>query len=114
MKFALLQYTNEAASMAMPREEMGKAYAAYQAYTEALKQAGVYVDSAGLRPTAEATTVRAPGGTVSVLDGPFAETKEQFNGYYLIDVADLDAALVWAKRHPAVAFGAIEIRPMWG
>jgi hypothetical protein len=115
VKYLLLQYGDEKAMMSLPREEHANAYGAYMAYTEAMKEGGAYVDNKGLRPTSEATTVRAPGGKVSVLDGPFAETKEQFGGYYLIDVADLDAALAWAKRHPAITYGgAIEVRPVWG
>jgi len=57
--------------------------------------------------------VRAPGGQATVLDGPFAETKEQLAGYFLIDVADREAALSWAKRHPTAPYGAIEVRPAW-
>jgi hypothetical protein len=84
------------------------------AYTEAMRQAGAFVANHGLQPTSAATTVRAPGGKASVLNGPFAETKEQLGGYYLIDVADLDAALTWAKRCPGAAYGAVEVRPVWG
>jgi hypothetical protein len=84
------------------------------AYTEAMKKAGVLLGNSGLRPTSEATTVRAPGGKQSVLNGPFAETKEQLGGYFLIEVPDLDAALSCAARCPAVEYGAIEVRPVWG
>jgi hypothetical protein len=87
--------------------------AAYMDYTEAMRKAGVLVGSNRLRPTSEATTVRAPGGRKSVLDGPFAETKEQLGGYYLIEVPDLDAALSWAVRCPGAQHGAIEVRPIW-
>lgn len=114
MKYLLLQYGNETAMMSLPRDEAGRLHGAYMAYTEAMKKAGAYVANSGLRPTADATTVRAPGGKVGVMDGPFAETKEQLGGFYLIDVADLDAALAWAKRHPFTAYGAIEVRPVWG
>ena len=113
MQYLLLQYGNEKAMMNLPREEAGRAHGAYMAYTEALKKAGVYVANSGLRPTSEATTVRAPGGKASVLNGPFAETKEQLGGFYLIEVPDLDAALSWAKRHPFASYGAIEVRPVW-
>ena len=109
MQFMLLQYGNETANMSMPKEEAMQLYGAYMAYTQALKDAGAYVDATGLKPTSAATTVR---GT-SVLNGPFAETKEQFAGFYRIDVADLDAALAWAKRHPAAPYGAIEVRALW-
>jgi hypothetical protein len=114
MQYLLLQYGNETMAMSLPKEEAIQIHGAYMAYTEAMKKAGVYVANQGLRPTSEATTVRAPGGKTSVLDGPFAETKEQLAGFYLIDVADLDAALAWAKRHPFAPYGAIEVRPVWG
>ena len=114
MKYLLLNYVDEAAIRSLPREEAGRMHAAYMAYTEAMKKAGVLLDNHGLRSTAEATTVRAPGGKQSVVNGPFAETKEQLGGYFLIDVPDLDAALSWAARCPAVQHGAIEVRPVWG
>jgi hypothetical protein len=84
------------------------------AYTEAMQKAGVFVANHGLHPTSAATTVRASGGKASVQDGPFAESKEQLAGYYLIEVPDLDAALSWAKRCPGAAYGAVEVRPVWG
>ena len=87
--------------------------AAYAAYTEAMKKAGAYVGANRLQPTSTATTVRAPNGKSSVLDGPYAETKEQLGGYYLLEAADLDAALAWAARCPGAAHGAIEVRPVW-
>jgi hypothetical protein len=114
MQYLLLQYCDVDAMMNLPKEESIQIHGAYMAYTEAMKAAGAYVGNSGLRPTSDATTVRAPGGKVSILNGPFADTREQFAGYYLIDVSDLDAALSWAKRHPATAFGAIEVRPVWG
>ncbi len=113
MQCLLLQYRNETAMMNLPKKEARQMHGAYIAYTEAMMKAGVYLGNSGLRPTSDATTVRAPGGKVSVLDGPFAETKEQLGGYYLIEVADLDAALSWAKRHPGAAHGSIEVRPVW-
>ncbi|KAF0813509.1 hypothetical protein IGB42_01860 [Andreprevotia sp. IGB-42] len=114
MKYLLLQYTNEAAMLSLPREEAGQMYGAYMAYVEAMTAADVLRGNHGLRPTAEAVTLRAPGGVQSVVNGPFAETKEQLGGYFLIEVADLDAALAWAARCPGAAHGAIEVRPVWG
>ena len=67
---------------------------------------------AGLTPTGAATTVRTRGGQKTVHDGPFAETREQLGGFYLIDVPDLDAALEWAKRLPLSADGSVEVRPV--
>jgi hypothetical protein len=113
MRYLLLMYQDEKAMQSLPKEEFGRLHGAFTAYTEALKKAGVLVANNGLRPTLEATTVRAPAGKAMVLDGPFAETKEQLAGYFLIEVPDLDAALSWAKRNPTASHGAIEVRPVW-
>ena len=113
MDYVLLIYGNESAMLNAPKDATAQTIAAYRAYTEALKKAGVHRASNRLRPTSDATTVRAPGGKQSVLNGPFAETKEQLAGFYLIDVPDLDAALTWAKRCPGAAQGSIEVRPVW-
>ncbi|TMH45486.1 MAG: YciI family protein [Betaproteobacteria bacterium] len=113
MEYVLLIYGNESAMLNAPKDATAQTIAAYRAYTEALKKAGVHRASNRLRPTSDATTVRAPGGKQSVLNGPFAETKEQLAGFYLIDVPDLDAALTWAKRCPGAAHGSIEVRPVW-
>ncbi|QCP52737.1 YciI family protein [Trinickia violacea] len=114
MQYLLLLYLDEKAMMNLPREEAGQLHGAYMAYVEAMTKGGVLLANHGLRPTSEATTVRAPGGKQSVLNGPFAETKEQLGGYFLIDVPDLDAALSWAARCPGAQHGAIEVRPVWG
>jgi hypothetical protein len=114
MQFMLMQYHTEKTMFSLPREEAMQLHGAYMAYTDALKKANAYVANTGLRPSADAATVRAPDGEATVQNGPFAETKEQLAGFYLIDVADQDAALVWAKRHPAARYGAIEVRPVWG
>jgi len=113
MQYLLLIYGNESAWLNRPKEASSQMHAAYMAYTEAMKEARVLVGSNRLRPTAEATTVRAPGGKRSVLNGPFAETKEQLGGYYLIEAPDLDVALSWAARCPGAEHGAIEVRPVW-
>jgi hypothetical protein len=97
----------------MTKEEQQRGMAAYMAYTEALKTAGVLVGSNRLRDTTSATTVRAVDGKTQVLDGPYADTKEQLGGYYLIEAPDLDAALSWAGRCPAVGHGAVEVRAIW-
>jgi hypothetical protein len=86
---------------------------AYMAYTEALKNAGVHVGGERLQATSTATTVRATNGKTQVLNGPYTETKEQFGGYYMIDVPDLDAALAWAARCPGTQHGVVEVRPVW-
>jgi hypothetical protein len=109
MQVLLLMYHDEKAMQRLPREEFGRLHGAFTAYVEALKQTGALIGNHGLRPTGEARTVRKE----SVLDGPFAETKEQLAGYFLLQVRDLEAALDWAKRHPTAAYGAVEVRPVW-
>jgi hypothetical protein len=87
--------------------------AAAYAYNEALTKAGVFIGSNRLQPSASATTLRTVDGKMQVLDGPYADSKEQFGGYYMIDVPDLDAALSWAARCPAVEYGVVEVRAIW-
>ncbi len=111
MKYLLLQYANETAMLNLPREEAGQMHAAYMAYIEAMKKAGVLLGNSGLRPTSEATTVRAPGGKQSVLNGPFAETKEQLGGFWVIEAADLDEALALAAQGSKACRGKVEVRP---
>jgi len=86
--------------------------AAWKAYHKALVTAGAYVTGAPLKDVATATTVRIKDGRRHVQDGPFAEAKEQLGGFTILDVASLDAALEWAARCPATAFGAVEVRPI--
>jgi len=113
MQYMLLIYGNEARLQSASKSDGEQMLAAYGAYTEAVKKAGVFVAADRLRPTASASTVRVANGKTQVLDGPYAETKEQLAGYYLIDVADLDAALSWAARCPAASHGTVEVRPIW-
>jgi len=113
MQYLLMIYGDEKAVLSAPKEASAQMYAAYMAYTEAMRKAGVLVGSNRLRPTSDATTVRAPSGKHSVQNGPFAETKEQLGGYYLIEAPDLDVALSWAARCPGAQFGSIEVRPVW-
>ena len=113
MQYLLLIYTNENAMLNAPKEAASQVVGAYQAYTEAMKKAGVYIGGNRLQPTSTATTVRAQNGKSNVLDGPYAETKEQLGGYYMIEALDLDAALAWAARCPGAAHGSIEVRPVW-
>ena len=111
MKYMLMIYRDEAA---FPDGRMsGDHSAAYVAYTEALKSAGVLVGGDRLQMSSSASTVRVEGGDTQILDGPYADTKEQFGGFYIIDVPDLDAALAWAAKCPGAAQGAVEVRPMW-
>jgi hypothetical protein len=113
MQYMLLIYGNEAAAQTATQEQMGQVMAAYRAYTDAMQQAGVFKAGAPLQPTATATTVRNADGKTQVLNGPYAETREQLGGYYLIDVPDLDAALSWAARCPGATYGVMEVRPVW-
>ena len=113
MQYLLLIYGNEAGMQAASKADIEKMVAAYGAYTEALKKAGVMVGANRLQPTPSASTVRVTDGKSKVLDGPYAETKEQLGGFYMIEVADLDAALSWAAKCPGANFGTIEVRPLW-
>jgi hypothetical protein len=112
MQYMLLIYGDEGARAQATKEQMGQMYAAYGAYTEAMKKAGVYQSGNPLQGSGTATTVRAPDGKAKVLNGPYAESKEQLGGYYLIEAADLDSALSWAARCPGAQHGAIEVRPI--
>jgi hypothetical protein len=109
MQVLLLMYQDERAMQKLAREEYGRLHGAFMAYVEALKKAGVLISNHGLQPTAKARTVRKD----AVLDGPFAETKEQLAGYFLLEVPNMETALEWAERHPTVAYGSIEARPVW-
>lgn len=113
MQYLLTIYAQESGWAQMSKEDQQKGFAAYMAYTEALKQAGAYVGSNRLQPIATATTVRIVNGKTQVLDGPYADTKEQLGGYFLIEAADLDAALSWAARCPGAQHGVMEVRPIW-
>ena len=113
MQYLLALYMDESSWEKMTPEQQQQGVAAYGAYTEAVKSAGVLVGSNRLRPSATATTLRTTNGKTQVLDGPFAESKEQLAGYYLIDVPDLDAAMQWAGRCPAAQHGIVEVRAVW-
>ena len=113
MQYLLSLYVDESGWDRMTPEQQKQGVSAYKAYTEALKSAGVWLNSNRLRPAATATTVRATNGKTQVLDGPYAESKEQLAGYYLIDVPNLDDALSWASRCPASQHGTVEVRAIW-
>ena len=113
MQYLLALYADESQWARMTPEQQQQGMAAYMAYGEALKAAGALVNSNRLRPSATATTVRTTDGKTQVLDGPYAEAKEELGGYYLIDVPDLDAALTWAKRCPGSQHGIVEVRAIW-
>lgn len=113
MQYMLMIYGNEAAQAAAPKEAANKMNAAYAAYTKAMIEAKVMRGGDRLKPAGTATTVKVADGKTQVLDGPYADTKEQLAGYYLIEVADLDAAISWAARCPGANTGTMEVRPVW-
>ena len=113
MQYLLMLYSNESAWSKQTPAELAHWQAAYGAYTEALKKAGVLSGSNRLQGSSTATTVRVTNGKSQVLDGPYTDTKEQLGGYYMIDVPDLDAAITWAARCPGASHGMIEVRPVW-
>jgi hypothetical protein len=113
MKYVLLLNTPEAEMMKLNEAQMREKIAAYMAYTEALRKANALVDSTRLQPVATATTIRVKNGKTQVLNGPYAEAKEQLGGYFLIEAPDLDAAIAWAARCPGASDGAVEVRPIW-
>jgi hypothetical protein len=113
MQYLLMIYSDETAMLNQSEAETGQILAAYGAYTEAMGKAGILVGGNRLRPTTVATTVHVADGKTQVLNGPYAETKEQLGGYFLIDVPDLDAALSWAARCPGASHGTMEVRPIW-
>jgi len=112
MKYLCLIYQDEKQEPNVPKGDMQKIYAEYQAFTEDLKRNGQYLASNGLQPTSTATTVRVRDGRMSTTDGPFAETKEQLGGFFLIEAKDLNDAIKLAARIPSVRWGAVEVRPV--
>jgi hypothetical protein len=113
MQYLLMLYADESGWDKLTPEQQQQGYAAYMAYTEALKAAGAHKSSNRLQPVSTATTVRATNGKPQVLDGPYVDSKEQLGGYYLIEAPDLDAALSWAARCPGAGHGTVEVRPVW-
>jgi hypothetical protein len=113
MQYLLLLSADESYFKHMTPEQQKQGMAAYMAYSEALTKANALKGSNRLQFTSTATTVRVIDGKTQVLDGPYADSKEQLGGYYLIDVPDLDAALSWAARCPGASHGVVEVRPIW-
>ena len=113
MEYLLMVYTKESSWAEMTPDEQKQGLAAYGAFTEALKQAGAYKSSSRLQPTTTATTVRASNGKPQVLNGPYADSREQLGGYFLIEAPDLDGAIAWAARCPGASHGVVELRPLW-
>ncbi|MGH6798874.1 MAG: YciI family protein [Roseiarcus sp.] len=113
MQYLLMIHADEKAVGNQSKEDLSNMMAAYAAYTTAMSEAGVKIASDRLQPTSTATTVRVKNGKTQVLNGPYAEVKEQLGGYYAIEAPDLDAAISWAARCPGAQHGAIEVRPIW-
>jgi hypothetical protein len=112
MKYILMDYVNEAGWPELTNDEQEHWLGVYRAYMQAMTEAGVLKDSKGLQGTSAATTVRVIDGKTQVLDGPYADSKEQLGGFHIIEVADLDAAIGWAARSPTALHGVVEVRPV--
>ena len=113
MQYMLMDYVQEQGFHQLPKEEQERWLGAYRAFMEAMQKAGVLRTSGGLKPPSTGTTVRVTNGKTQVLDGPYADTKEQLGGFHIVEVPDLDAAISWAARSPTALHGVVEVRPMW-
>jgi hypothetical protein len=112
MQYICLIYDDENIWDKLPEDERNAVFAEYGTFTESIKGSGNYVAGDALQPTSTATTVRIRDGKTLVTDGPFAETKEQLGGYYLVEAKDVDEALKVAERIPSARYGSIEVRPV--
>jgi hypothetical protein len=112
VKYALLIYAAEKDWADKTKEEQARMYDEYMAYTVELKKSGKMLSCEPLDPTPTATTIRVRNGKTIPTDGPFADTKEQLGGIYVIDVKDLNEAMAWASKIPDARTGSIEIRPL--
>ena len=111
-EYILLFYYDEQVAVDRPEDERKEVVAAYQALAEELERRGQYVAGAPLKPVATATTVRVRDGEQVLTDGPFAETKEQLGGFFLIEAPSFEAACEWAAKVPAARYGSVEVRPV--
>jgi hypothetical protein len=112
MQYMCLIYDDENVFKDMAEDERNAVYGEYGAFTQAIRDSGNYVAADQLQPIATATTVRIREGETVVTDGPFAETKEQLGGYYVVEAKDMDEALKIAERIPSARYGSIEVRPV--
>ncbi len=112
MKFMVLLYENEENWNKLSETEQQEIFSAHMAFTEAAKAAGVLGGGEPLEPHTTATTLRRRNGRLTQTDGPFAETKEQLGGFYILECKDLDEATEWAAKIPEVDRGSVEIRPI--
>ena len=113
MQYLLMIYSNEQETKALGPTTLGAMHQEYVEFTKSIVQAGQFKAGDRLRPVTTASTVRVRNGKVLVTDGPFAETREQLGGYYLIEGKNLDEALAVAARIPSAKHGSIEVRPIW-
>lgn len=111
MRYTLLLHFPEATAEDIGQEAIEAGMAAFHAYAKSLEDAGVLISAEVLQPVANATTVTTKDGSLQVQDGPFADTKEQLGGTFVLDVPDIDAAIAWAEKCPAAQWGTIELRP---
>jgi hypothetical protein len=112
MRYLCLIYDEEKRRGTMSKSEADALTEGYVAFTEAIRRSGHYLGGEALQPVQTATTVRVRNGKVSTIDGPFAETKEQLGGFYLIDARDLNEAIQVASRIPSARLGSVEVRPI--
>ena len=112
MKYLCMIYDDEKQMAAMPKSEADRFMGDYFTFTENIRQSGHYIAGEALQPVSTATTVRLRNGKLSTTDGPFAETKEQLGGFYLIEARDLNDAIQVASRIPSARYGSIEVRPI--
>ncbi len=112
MRYLCLIYLDEKVHAAMAEEEMGAMMEAYGKFSVELEQAGAMLGGEALQPTDTATTVQVRNSKTLTTDGPFAETKEQLGGYYMVEAKDLDEAIAWAAKIPGAADGSVEVRPI--
>jgi len=113
MKYLCLIYDDEKSLLSLPKADADTMMRDYGSFTEDLKTSGKFVAAHRLQPVNTASTVRVRAGKVSATDGPFAETKEQLGGFYLVDARDLNDAIQVASRIPSARFGSVEVRPIW-
>jgi hypothetical protein len=112
MKYLCTIYGDESGWGDATPDQMSAVMAAYNAFSEEARAAGVILGGEGLEPTSSATTVRVRDGERVLSDGPFAETKEQLGGFYLLECDSLDEAIEWAAKIPGAATGSVEVRPV--
>ena len=112
MKYLLLIYENEGSAANLSEAEQGKIFQDYMDYTARIRKSGNYLGGEALQPVSTATTVRLKNGKTLTTDGPFAETREQLGGFYMVEAKDLDEAIALAAGIPAVRTGSIEVRPI--